>query len=168
MLQTAIYITRSEPPTMLEAYPTAKLYRENESVLHNTNSKMKDESRTLNFQKKYFICFNKSPLKMMKMLFIPFQKLSLFSRNSIFFVDFLVIQKKQRLHQKDKGNLTFMMSQLCYQTLHTLRNISLSKGNQTMIYGQVIKYMGIFFFKDHAENEAGRLFSDLYYQLYMR
>ena len=100
----------------------------------------KDESRTHNFQKKYFICFNKSPLKMMKMLFIPFQKLSLFSRNSIFFVDFLAIQKKQRLHQKDKGNLKFMMSQLGYQTLHTLRNISPSKGNQTMIYGQVIKY----------------------------
>ena len=38
-----------------------------------------------------------------------------------------------------------------------------SKGNQTMKFGQLIGYkkINLFFFKNHAENEAGRLVPDL-------
>ena len=44
--------------------------------------------------------------------------------------------------------------------MHILPNISQSKDNQTMKLGQLIEYNmkhEIFFFKNHAENEAGRL-----------
>ena len=42
---------------------------------------------------------------------------------------------------------------------NTLSNISQRKGNQTMELGQLIEYnkRNVFFFKNHAENEAGRL-----------
>ena len=44
--------------------------------------------------------------------------------------------------------------------MHILPNISQSKDNQTMKLGQLIEYNmkhEIFFFRNHAENEAGRL-----------
>ena len=48
-------------------------------------------------------------------------------------------------------------------TIHILSNISRSKDNQTMKLGQVIEYnKRIFFFKDQAENEAGRPVPDLF------
>ena len=53
-----------------------------------------------------------------------------------------------------------MMSQHGFQTItiHILHNISQSKSNQTMKFGQLIEYIReIFLFKNHAENEAGRL-----------
>ena len=43
-----------------------------------------------------------------------------------------------------------------------LPNISQSKGIQTMKFGQLIEYSKIFFFKNHAENEARRLVLDLF------
>ena len=44
-----------------------------------------------------------------------------------------------------------------------LLNISRIKGNQTMRFGQLIEYnKRIFYFKNHVENVAGRLFSDLF------
>ena len=47
-------------------------------------------------------------------------------------------------------------------TIHILPSISRSKGNQTMKFGQVIEYnKRNIFFKNHAENEAGRVVSDL-------
>ena len=48
-------------------------------------------------------------------------------------------------------------------TIHILSNISQSKRNQTMTFGEVIKYITrkIFSFKNHAENEAQRLVPDL-------
>ena len=43
-----------------------------------------------------------------------------------------------------------------------LPNISPSKGKQIMKFGQLIEYnMRIVFFKNHAENKAGRLVPDL-------
>ena len=53
-----------------------------------------------------------------------------------------------------------MMSQHGFQTItmHILHNISQSKSNQTMKFGQLIKYIReIYLFKNYAENEAGRL-----------
>ena len=42
-------------------------------------------------------------------------------------------------------------------------NISRSKGNQTMKFGQFMKYkVRNFFFKKHGENEVGRLVPDLF------
>ena len=56
-----------------------------------------------------------------------------------------------------------MTSQPGLQTIaiHILPNISQSKGNQTMKFGQLIDITkGIFSFKNYAENEAGRLVLD--------
>ena len=44
------------------------------------------------------------------------------------------------------------------QIMQILPNISRYKGNQAMKFGQLIKYnVRNIFFKNHAENEAGRL-----------
>ena len=58
-----------------------------------------------------------------------------------------------------------MTSQPGSQTIviHTLPNISQSKGNQTMKFGQLIEYKKRnSFFKNYAENEVRRLVSDLF------
>ena len=58
-----------------------------------------------------------------------------------------------------------MASQPGLQTIaiHILPNISQSKGNQTMKFGQFIEYKKInIFFKNYAENEAGRQVQDLF------
>ena len=47
--------------------------------------------------------------------------------------------------------------------MHILPNISRSKRNQTLKYGQIKEHnKKIFFFKNHAENEAGRLAPELF------
>ena len=47
--------------------------------------------------------------------------------------------------------------------IHILPNISRSKDNQTMKFGQLIVYSTkIFIFKNHAENDAKRLVLDLF------
>ena len=74
------------------------------------------------------------------MRFIYFQKLFLFSRCLNFCVDFLAMQEK-RLHQKDKINfktydVTSQLNQVRYQNMTRQ----------------------IFFFKNHAENETGRVY----------
>ena len=47
-------------------------------------------------------------------------------------------------------------------TIHILHTISKSKSNQTMKFGDLREYKAkIFFFKNHAENEAERLVPDL-------
>ena len=46
-------------------------------------------------------------------------------------------------------------------TIHILPNISQSKGNQTMKFGQLIEYNRIFF-KAYAENEAGKLVPEVF------
>ena len=60
-----------------------------------------------------------------------------------------------------------MTSQLGSETIaiHILLNISRSKGNEKMKFGQSIecdKRTIFFFFKNHAENEAGRLVPELF------
>ena len=58
-----------------------------------------------------------------------------------------------------------MTSQPDLQTIaiNILANISQSKGNQAMKVGQSIEYnTEIFFFKNYAENETGRLIPDLF------
>ena len=49
-----------------------------------------------------------------------------------------------------------MTSQLGLLTIpiHILLNISQSKGNQTMKFGQLMERKETFFFKNYAENEA--------------
>ena len=57
-----------------------------------------------------------------------------------------------------------MTSQPGYQitTKHILANISISNGNQTNKFGQLIKSSReIFFSKNHTKNEAERLVPDL-------
>ena len=39
-------------------------------------------------------------------------------------------------------------------TMHILPDISRSKGNQTMKFGQLIEYKVTIFFKNHAKNET--------------
>ena len=47
--------------------------------------------------------------------------------------------------------------------IHLLPNISQSKSNQTMKFGQLIEYNKInTYLKNYAENEAGRLVPDLF------
>ena len=46
--------------------------------------------------------------------------------------------------------------------IHILPNISQSKGNQTMKFGQQDITRQIFFFKNYAENETGKLGPDLF------
>ena len=59
-----------------------------------------------------------------------------------------------------------MTSHLGKQTIiiHILHSISRGKGNQTIKLDQAMEYNNreIFFFKNHAENEAGRQVSDLF------
>ena len=57
-----------------------------------------------------------------------------------------------------------MMSQPGWQTItiHTMPNISQSKDKQTTKLGQLIEYNSRNnFFKNYADNEAGRLVPDL-------
>ena len=45
--------------------------------------------------------------------------------------------------------------------MHILPNISKSKVNQTLKFGQLIKYkIKTFFFKNHTKNVVGKLFPD--------
>ena len=85
------------------------------------------------------------------------QKLSQFLRYSHFCPDFLVIQenglvRKLRLISK------FVTSQTGQQiiTLHVSPNISRSKGNQTMKFGQLIKYNGRNSFHQKSCRKQGR------------
>ena len=47
--------------------------------------------------------------------------------------------------------------------IHVFPNISRSKGSQIMKFGQLMGIIRkIFFFKNHAENEAGKVVPDLF------
>ena len=46
--------------------------------------------------------------------------------------------------------------------IHILPNISQSKGNRTMKFGQLIEYNKRNIFRNYAENEVGRLVPDLF------
>ena len=90
------------------------------------------------------------------MIFISSQKLFSFSRYLDFCLDFLVIQKK-RFHQKDKINFKIQ------DVANLLPNISRSKENQAIKFGRLIEYSNRNnLFKNHEENEAGRLVPDFF------
>ena len=83
-----------------------------------------------------------SPLKMMKNAFyFTLKKLFSFSKYLSFCLDFLVMCKNG-LIRKVRLILKFMTSQPGYQTIAILilPNISRSKGNQTMKFGQLIEH----------------------------
>ena len=69
------------------------------------------------------------------------------------------------LDKKVMVNFRILTSQTGQQmtTIHVLRNISGSKGNQAMRFEQLIRcsMRNIFFFKNHAENVVGRIAPDL-------
>ena len=49
-----------------------------------------------------------------------------------------------------------------YIYIYILSNISQSKSNHTIKFGQLIEYNKRFSFKNHAENEAGTLLPDIF------
>ena len=77
-----------------------------------------------------------------------------------FFILTFWSSKENALIRKRKLISKVMTSQPGEQTIaiHILPNISQSKGNQAMKFGQLIEYnQKIFFFKIHAQNETERL-----------
>ena len=91
-------------------------------------------SQTLTFQKSCFICFNESPSKMMK-------NASYFILKAFFILKTFNFRscRKNGLIRKISLMLKFMTSQPGQQTaaIHILSNISRSKGNQAIKFGQV-------------------------------
>ena len=73
--------------------------------------------------------------------------------------------RKNGLIRKIRLTSKFMTSRRGLETIaiHILPNITQSKGNQTMKFGQLIEHKReIFFFKNYAENEVVRLVPDLF------
>ena len=82
-----------------------------------------------------------SPLKLMENAFISPQKLFSFSRNLDFCLDHSIMQQNN-LIRKIRLISNSMASQSGKQTIviHILPNISRSRGNQTIKFGQLIEY----------------------------
>ena len=98
------------------------------------------------------------------MLFISSKNLFSFLRYLNFSPDFFDHVEKQ-LDKKAKIN--FKMSDVTNWitniTIHILSDFSKSNGNQIIRFGQLMEYnVSNVFFKNHAENEARRLVSDLF------
>ena len=92
-----------------------------------------------------------------KMLFISPEKLFLFSRYLSFCLDFSVMYLNGLI--KKIGSISnFMTSQPCWQTIviHIFPNISRSKGNHTMEFGQNVTRKTCFL-KNHTENVVEKL-----------
>ena len=89
-------------------------------------------------KKNCFICFNKSPLKMMKNAFYFIFKalfvLKIFKFLSWFFDD---VEKTALLEQLNLK--IYVVTNLLTITIHMLTNILQSKGKQTIKFGQLIK-----------------------------
>ena len=88
----------------------------------------------------YFICFNEGPLKMMKNAF--HFKSSFGSQDISIFVLNFWLYRKNGFIRKIRLISQSMISQPGLQTIaiQITPNISRSKGNQAMKFGQVIKY----------------------------
>ena len=115
-----------------------------------------------------FICFSESPLKMMKNAFYSTLK-ALFVFKVLNFCPEVLIKQKKWLGQNDKVNFKIygVKTQLrnhcnthIVQYFTKLRQSELKFGllieYNKMKFGPLIEYNTIFFFKNHAENEAGR------------
>ena len=90
-------------------------------------------------------------------------KSSFLSQDILVFVTTFWSCRTNGLTRKIRSTSKFMTSQPGLQTIAIgiLSNISQSKGNQTMKYGQLINITReIIFFKNYAENEARRLVAD--------
>ena len=77
------------------------------------------------------------------------------------FLSWLFGHVEKRLFKKVRLISKFMTSQYDWQTItiHILRNISRSKGNQTMKFGQLIEYnLKTIFFKNHTQSILEKLF----------
>ena len=74
--------------------------------------------------------------------------------------------RKNGLIRKIRLTSKFMTSQPAQQTItiNTLLNISRSKDNRAMKFGQVIEdTREIIFVKNHTENDSGKLVPDLFF-----
>ena len=93
------------------------------------------------FQKKNFICLIESPLNMIKNPFYLILKVRFVLKIFVFVTTFWSC-RKNGLIRKIMLTSKFMTSQPGLQTIaiHILPNISQSKGNQTMKFGQLIEY----------------------------
>ena len=83
----------------------------------------------------------------------------MFLRYLHFRPDFLVMQKSDLIRKLWLISI-FLTSQTTQQisTIHVLSNTSISKSNQAMKFGQLIKYsVRDIFFKNYAENDVGKL-----------
>ena len=98
--------------------------------------------------KNSFICFNESPLKVMKNAFYFILKALLVLKIFKFLYWLFGHVKKPGLIRKIQLLSKVMTPQPGYKQLHILCNISLSKSNLTVKFGQVIEYNEIFFFKE--------------------
>ena len=83
-----------------------------------------------------------SPLEMMKNAFLFYLKSSFHSQDISVFVTTFWSCSENGLIRKISLTSKFMASQASLQTIaiHILLNISQSKGNQTMKFGQLIEY----------------------------
>ena len=92
-------------------------------------------------EKTCLICFNESPLKIMENTFYFILK-ALFVFKIFKFLPWRFGHVEKSFIRKIRLISTFMASQPGQQTItiHILPNISRSKGNQTMIFGQVMQY----------------------------
>ena len=105
--------------------------------------------------------FNKSRLKMMKNAFYFVLKTLLFSRCLNFCLDFSVIQKK-RLYWKDKVNFNiFDFTTWLTSTYNTHSPISREVRTTKQWLGLVNITREIFFFKNYAQNDIGKLVPSL-------
>ena len=91
-------------------------------------------------KKCFYICFNESPLKLMKNAFYFILK-ALFVLKIFKFLSYIFVMWKKRLNQKD---LTTQPGQQTI-TIHILPKILRSKVNQTLKFGQAIEYNNKYF-----------------------
>ena len=90
------------------------------------------------------------------------KKLKALSQNIYVFVTTFWYCRKNGLIREIRLTSKFMASQPGLQAI-AVHNISQSKGNQTIKFGQLIEYNEkYFFFKNYGENEAGRVVPDLF------
>ena len=109
-------------------------------------------------KKNCVICLIKSPLKMMKNTFYFLLKALFVLKIFKFFVTTFRLCRKNDLIRKITLTSKFITSQPGLQTIakHILPNISQSKGNQTMKFGQLMEYNKTNFFLEKICRKCGK------------
>ena len=130
-------------------------------ILENNTSHLKSGSHIPN---KLFYLFQWSPFKNDEKCSLFHLTSSLRSQHIYVFALTFWSFRKSGLIRQIRLISNFMTSQPGYQTItmHILPNISRSKCNQTMKFDQLIQYNKMFLFKNHAENQSGKLVLDLF------